>query len=81
MARGFEEEGKEMETDAPTCASKTLKIFIAMMVQKGWLGGLRSRLDPTVFYWKDKKGMNGVMCLPVDNFFYKIYGELIVFYI
>ena len=55
VARGFEKEGKEMETDVPTCASETLKLCRAKIVQEGRLGGLRSRLDLTVFHWKDKK--------------------------
>ena len=33
------------------------------------MDGLSSRFDATVFYWKDKKAMNKVMCFPVDDFF------------
>ena len=35
LAKGFEEELKEMETDAPMCASETLKICIAQTIQEG----------------------------------------------
>ena len=34
------------------------------------LGSMRSKLDPTVFYLKDKKGGKGVMCSHVDDFFF-----------
>ena len=31
------------------------------------LGGIRSRLDPTIFFWNDG-GLNGIMCSHVDFF-------------
>ena len=39
IARGFEEERKDMVTDAPTCAPETLKLCIAKILQEGWVGG------------------------------------------
>ena len=36
VARGFDEEGKEMETDAPTCASESLNLCIAKIIQERW---------------------------------------------
>ena len=40
------------------------------------LGGLKSRLDPTVFYWRDERGVKGVMSLHVDDFFYEVIWNL-----
>ena len=37
VARRFEEEGKDMETDAPMCVPKTLKLCTAMIMQERWL--------------------------------------------
>ena len=35
-------------------------------------GGIKSRLDPTIFRWKDERGgIIGVMCSHVDDFFYE----------
>ena len=34
VARGFEEFGKNMETDAPTCTPETIKLCIAIIVQE-----------------------------------------------
>ena len=36
VARGFEEEMKDMETDAPTCAPETLKLCITRILQEEW---------------------------------------------
>ena len=36
VAIGFEECGKNMEMEAPTCAPETLKICIAKIIQEGW---------------------------------------------
>ena len=132
VARGFEEYGKILETEAPTCAPETLKICIAKILQEGWavrsldvraaylqgdritrevyirppeeahtsgiwklkkavyglkdaarawyqsvlghvraLGGLPSKLEPTIFRWLNERGrLIGVMCTHVDDFFY-----------
>ena len=48
MARGFEEELKEMET----CALETIKLCIAKIMQEGWL--LKS-LDVKAAYLQGKE--------------------------
>ena len=35
VARGFEEYNKQLETEAPTCAQQTLKLYIAKIIQEG----------------------------------------------
>ena len=37
VARGFEEFGRNMETDTPTCSYETLKQCIAKILQEGWV--------------------------------------------
>ena len=130
VARGFEERDEGMSKDAPTCASETLRLCLAVMLHKGWdvktldvktaylqgyqmkrevfikppkeaqskklwrlkktiyglkdaarawyervrgvveeLGGKRSSMEPTLFFWKNEKGeLIGVMCSHVDDF-------------
>ena len=36
VARGFKEKGKDLNTDAPTCAPETLKVCVAKISEKGW---------------------------------------------
>ena len=48
------------------------------------LGGERSRLEPNIFFWKNKKKLKGILCSHVDDFCYggtesflsEIMGEL-----
>ena len=34
------------------------------------LGGMRSRLEPNIFYWKRGENLNGMLCTHVDDFCY-----------
>src|SRR5215469_16753965 len=36
VVRGFEEDGHEMVTDAPTCSGETLKLCLSVMIYKRW---------------------------------------------
>ena len=36
VARGFEEKGGDLTTEAPTCAAETLKICVAKIVERNW---------------------------------------------
>ena len=45
---------------------------VVMVIQE--LEGMRSRLEDTVFFWYDKKGLKGVMGSHVDNFF--LWGKI-----
>ena len=131
VARGFEEEGDNLKTDSPTCASEGMKVVLTLIMKEGWnvktldvktaylqgkkmertcylkppkeamtsevwklnkvvyglkdaarawydslvgfleeLKGIRSQLDPTIFYWKEEGCLIGVLCTHVDDFIY-----------
>ena len=49
-------------------AAKAWYIKVVKVVEE--LGGVRSRLEPNIFYWKKEERLEGILCTHVDDFCY-----------